>query len=147
MWMLLLIFPAPSIQSIVCFVYIRWTCDWYFNCECVQRVCLRGGCKLVCKQPQLEHKALCRRRSGKPQRLSHGNAHHHFRGQSGGEGCGKRSLWLCVGELECRGGEGSAEGSAWCAHITLDDSRGVQRNSSMQFVGSHNLTSSPKAAC
>lgn len=38
-------------------------------------------------------------------------------------------------------------GSAWCAHITLDDSRGVQGNSSMQFVGSHNLTSSPKAGC
>lgn len=72
---------------------------------------------------------------------------HHFRGQTGGEGCEARSLWLCVGELECRGGEGSAEGSAWCAHITLDDSRGVQRNSSMQFVGSHNLTSSPKAGC
>lgn len=51
------------------------------------------------------------------------------------------------GSWSAWGGEGSAEGSAWCAHITLDDSRGVQRNSSMQFVGSHNLTSSPKAGC
>lgn len=82
-----------------------------------------------------------------PQRLRHGNAHHHFRGQTGVKGCEERSVWLCVGEPECRGGEGTALGSAWCAHITLNDSRGLQRNSSMQFVGSHNLTSSSKPGC
>lgn len=116
--------------------------------DCNVCVCV-GGCKhtgdcVHSSNWNTKHFAGC---YGKPQRLSHGNAHHHFRGQTGGEGCGKRSVWLCVGELQRRGGEGSAEGSAWCAHITLDDSRRVQRNSSMQFVGSHNLTSSPKAGC
>lgn len=147
--MLLLLIFSSSIHTInsLLFIFAGHVIDVLSVSEWVLSVCLRGGCKLVCVQQQLEHKALWRRRDGKPQRLSHGNAHHHFRGQSGGEGCGKRSLWLCVGELECRGGEGSSEGSAWCAHITLDDSRGVQRNSSLQFVGSHNLTSSPKAGC
>lgn len=38
-------------------------------------------------------------------------------------------------------------GSAPHDHVTLDDSRALQRNSSIQFVGSHNLTSSAKAGC
>lgn len=39
------------------------------------------------------------------------------------------------------------QGSASCDRVTLDDSRAPQRSSSMQFVGGHNLTSSPKAGC
>lgn len=54
---------------------------------------------------------------------------------------------FALGESEHRGGDGAVQGSAPRDHITLDDSRVLQRNSSMQFVGSHNLTSSAKAGC
>lgn len=34
-----------------------------------------------------------------------------------------------------------------CSHYGRMVAAGLRRNSSMQFVGSHNLTSSPKAGC
>lgn len=41
-----------------------------------------------------------------------------------------RGMWREVSVVfvwgSCCAGEGSAKGSAWCAHITLDDSRGTQ---------------------
>lgn len=59
-----------------------------------------------------------------------------------------RGLRSCaLGESARRGGEGAAQGSASRDHVTADESRVLQRNSGVQFVGSHNLTSSAKAGC
>lgn len=104
-------------------------------------------CVCVCSSGR-STKALCRGRSGKPQRLSHGDAHHRFGDQAGGEGCGTRSLRLCVGGAGVHGEEKDLQRDlpgVLTLHWMIAE--GWQGNSSMQFVGSHNLTSSPKAGC
>lgn len=61
---------------------------------------------------------------------------------------GRRAVWREVWGALCWGvGAQGRRRSASCDHITLDDGRVLQRNSSMQFVGSHNWSSSAKAGC